>query len=562
MNPVVNALVGLAFVAVGAAATVLMLLVRGRRLPAGAAPGRAEPIAPEPPASDAEKSLPRVAQRKPVRRKLPAGEHYWCACGESRSQPFCDGSHRSTPFLPLPFTLEKEKTVLLCLCKRTKKPPYCDGSHARLDAEPERPEVQAPSGDSAEAPPARNTPEEPTLELIHALARDGLAQLGRHGRIEAMGVPRNKLPSWDDVQILTAQLATRPLAEDAAVGTELVIGPRARKPLRLRIPLLVSDMSFGALSEEAKIALAKGADRAGTGICSGEGGMLPEEQAANGRYLYELASARFGFSEDLLPRVQALHFKGGQAAKTGTGGHLPGNKVRGKIAQVRGLPEGQPAVSPPAFPDLSTPDDFRRVADRVRALTGGIPVGFKISAQHVERDLEFVLQAGADYVIVDGRGGGTGAAPVLFRDNISLPTIAALARARRYLDEHGSSDVTLIVTGGLRTPADFIKALCLGADGVALANAAMQAIGCVAARICHTNNCPSGVATQREDLRARIDVDKSAAQLARFLNASVELMQVMARACGHDHLGRFSRNDVCAWKKDLAELAGIAFAGG
>lgn len=561
MNPVLNAILGLAFAGIGGAATLLMLFLRGRPTrPAGVSPSSL-------PSDEPAKSVtvagaaPKVAGRLPMKVKLEKGDHYWCACGESKSQPFCDGSHRGTPFQPRLFHVAEEKTAALCLCKQTKRPPYCDGSHNRLGADLPANAPAAPVPAAPSLPDPRNTPEEPTLELIHALARDGLAKSGHHGELGAMGVPRNRLPEWDDLQILPAQLAVKPLAEDVPVGCELVIGPRARKPLRLDIPLFVSDMSFGALSEEAKLALARGAELAGTGICSGEGGMLPDEQAANSRYFYELASAKFGYSEELLTRIQAFHFKGGQGAKTGTGGHLPGSKVKGKIAQVRRLPEGQPAVSPPAFPDLTTADDFRRFADRVRELSAGIPIGMKLSAQHIERDIEFALEVGVDYIILDGRGGGTGAAPLLFRDNISVPTIPALARARRHLDRRGCSDITLIVTGGLRTPADFIKALCLGADGVALANSAIQAIGCVAARMCHTNNCPSGIATQREELRSRLDVEVGAARLARFLTASTELMKVMARACGHTHLNQFRVDDLTTWKKEMADLTGVRFAG-
>ncbi len=177
------------------------------------------------------------------------------------------------------------------------------------------------------------------------------------------------------------------------------------------------------------MALATGAELAGTGICSGEGGMLPEEQAANSRYFYELASGRFGWSLDKVKQVQAFHFKAGQGAKTGTGGHLPGNKVTAKIAEVRGLEPGQAAISPSTFPDLHTTADYRRVADQVREASGGIPIGFKLSAQHIEADIDFALEAGADYIILDGRGGATGAAPEIFKQNISVPTMAALARA-------------------------------------------------------------------------------------------------------------------------------------
>ena len=407
---------------------------------------------------------------------------------------------------------------------------------------------------------SHGTAEEPFNGLIQQYARDGLSKTGHHGVVASMGVPRDELPKWDDIQILTAQLHRAPLLDDDPVGTDVVIGPRARKPLRLKIPLFVSDMSFGALSEPAKVALARGAELAGTGICSGEGGMLPEEQAANSRYFYELASARFGFSWDKLDGVQAFHFKGGQGAKTGTGGHLPGAKNTGKIAEVRGIPEGEDAISPPRFPEWTEPAQIRAFADEVRDRTGGIPIGYKLSAQHIEKDIDAALEVGVDYIILDGRGGGTGAAPILFRDNISVPTIPALARARRHLDRT-APEVSLVITGGLRKPADFIKALAMGADAVAVSNAAMQAIGCIAMRACHTNNCPVGIATQKPHLVSRLVVETSARRLATFFAAAVELMQVMARACGHDHLSKFAPDDVTTWKREMADLAGLSYAG-
>ncbi len=403
--------------------------------------------------------------------------------------------------------------------------------------------------------------EEPHARLIQTYAKQGLTKTGHHGIVESMGVSRAELPDWDDIQLLTAQLAKPPLLDDAPVGTDVVIGPNAKKPLVLKIPLFVSDMSFGALSEPAKIALALGAENAGTGICSGEGGMLPEEQEANSRYFYELASGRFGFSWDKLSKVQAFHFKGGQGAKTGTGGHLPGTKVTGKIAEVRGLEPGTAAVSPSRFPDWTEISQIKAFADEVRDRTGGIPIGYKLSAQHIEKDIDAALAVGVDYIILDGRGGGTGAAPVIFRDNISVPTIPALARARAHLDSLGRHDVSLVITGGLRKPADFIKALALGADAIALSNSAMQAIGCLAMRACHTNNCPVGIATQKPHLVNRLVVEKSAKRLTNFFDASVELMQVMARACGHDHLSKFEHGDLTTWKQEIADLSGVAFGG-
>ncbi|MFL4469558.1 glutamate synthase-related protein [Tateyamaria armeniaca] len=408
---------------------------------------------------------------------------------------------------------------------------------------------------------SHGTDEEPYTGLIQQYARDGLSKTGHHGKVDAMGVPRHTLPDWDDIQILTAQLHKPPLLDDDPVGTEVVIGPNAQKPLRLNIPLFVSDMSYGALSEPAKVALARGAEIAGTGICSGEGGMLPEEQEANSKYFYELASARFGFSWDKVAKVQAFHFKGGQGAKTGTGGHLPGHKVNGKIAEVRGLDEGDDAISPARFPDWTDPIQIKDFADEVRDRTGGIPIGYKLSAQHIEKDIDAALTVGVDYVILDGRGGGTGAAPIIFRDNISVPTIPALARARAHLDRLERHDVSLVITGGLRKPADFVKALALGADAVALSNSAMQAIGCIAMRACHTNNCPVGIASQKPHLVNRLIVEKSARQLANFFEASTELMQVMARACGHDHLNKFNAGDLTTWKRDMSEISGVPFGG-
>jgi glutamate synthase domain-containing protein 2 len=506
---------------------------------------------------------PIIADNKPKKVALKQGEEYhFCACGRSKNQPFCDGSHAGTNFKPKAFTADETGDAYLCQCKHTGNSPFCDGSHKQFAEEQIGKEGPGVKMQAATIPLASATKEEPTVEFIHQLARDGLSKMGHHGPMTSMGVPRHQLPHWDDLQIMVAQMARQPLQEDVPVSTELVIGPQAKKPLKLKIPLFVSDMSFGALSEEAKIALATGAELAGTGICSGEGGMLPEEQAANSRYFYELASAGFGYDESKLKRVQAFHFKGGQGAKTGTGGHLPGSKNIGKIAEVRGIEAGVSAISPPTFKDLHTAEDFRRFADRVREVTGGIPIGFKLSANHIEDDIQFALDASADYIILDGRGGGTGAAPEMFRDHISVPTIPALARARHYLDKQGASGrVTLIITGGLRVPVDFIKALALGADGIAVSNSAMQSIGCVAARMCNTNNCPAGIATQKKDLRQRLNVEKSAKQLNNFFRASTELMQVMARACGHDSLNKFDKNDLATWHRDMAILSGVQFSG-
>lgn len=402
---------------------------------------------------------------------------------------------------------------------------------------------------------------EPYNGYIQSLAKNGLSQYGHHGQTAAMGVERDLLPKWNDIQFLPAQLSKKPLLDEDSVDMCVTIGPNAKKPLKLDVPIFVSDMSFGALSREAKIALSKGAEMAGTGICSGEGGMLEDEQKENSRYLYELASGKFGFEWSKLKKVQAFHFKGGQGAKTGTGGHLPGHKVVGEIAKVRGLEEGKSAISPATFTDIRTAAEFAAFADTVRDETGGIPIGFKIAASRIEEDIDFALEAGVDYIILDGRGGGTGAAPIVLRNHINVPTIPALARARKHINRVGADGVSLIITGGLRVPSDFAKAMAMGADAVAVSNSALQAIGCLGMRACHTNNCPVGIATQKQNLRSRLIVDKSAERLSNFFHASSDLMRVICRSLGHDSVTKLTMEDLSTFSHDMHKLTGINYAG-
>ncbi len=223
--------------------------------------------------------------------------------------------------------------------------------------------------------------------------------------------------------------------------------------------------------------------------------------------------------------------------------------------------EGQAAISPSTFSDLSTTDDFGKFANEVRKQTGGIPVGFKIAASHIEADIDFALEVGVDYIILDGRGGGTGSAPTILRDNINVPTIAALARARKYLDAIGRKDIALVITGGLRLPDDFAKAMMLGATAIAVSNSALQAIGCLGMRACGSNNCPVGIATQKENLRNRLIIDSSAKQLYNFFTAANDLIKVIARSCGHDDVKKFNFNDLSTLDYNMHRLTGIKYAG-
>ena len=317
-------------------------------------------------------------------------------------------------------------------------------------------------------------------------------------------------------------------------------------------------MSFGALSEEAKVALG-GAELAGTGICSGEGGMLPEEQQANRRYFYELGSAKFGYDEAQLDaESRPSTSRAARGRRPGPAGTCPATRTSARSPGASSRRASR-RISRPPFRSLR-PVEFRPLRRSRARGQRWHPDRFQAVGEARRGDIEFALAAVPDYIILDGRGGGTGAAPLIFRDNISVPTIPALARARATSMRSAAATLRSSSPGGC-DPADFVKALALGADGVAVANAAMQAIGCVGARMCNTNNCPAGIATQKPELRTKLDVQVAADRLARFFGASVELMQVIARACGHDHLSQFEARDITTWKKEMAELSGVAFAG-
>ncbi|MDD8043543.1 MAG: glutamate synthase-related protein [Verrucomicrobiota bacterium] len=363
---------------------------------------------------------------------------------------------------------------------------------------------------------------------------------------------------WEDILVLGAQLARRPLNEDEPVATQTVIGPKAAHPLTLEMPIYVSHMSFGALSKEAKLALAKGSAAAKTAMCSGEGGILPESLASAHRYIFEYVPNQYSVTPQNLRAVDAIEIKVGQSAKPGMGGHLPGMKVSAEIAEVRQRPQGLDIVSPARFPDISSPDDLRERVAWLRKESGGKPIGIKLAAGHIEADLEFALKAAPDFITIDGRPGGTGSAPKHVKAATSVPTIAALVRARKYLDSVGAKDVSLVITGGLRVSADIAKAIALGADAVALATSSMIACGCQQYRVCHTGKCPVGIATQDPELRARLNVEESARRVANFYKACNEELKMFARLTGHQDIHGLTPTDLWTANPDIARATGIA----
>lgn len=393
------------------------------------------------------------------------------------------------------------------------------------------------------------------MKEIHQMAVTGKSI------IEAMGT-QMPMPNWDDILILGAQLNPPPLDEHEEIDTTTIIGTNAKRPMVLKNPVYISHMSFGALSKETKVALAKGTAMAGSAMCSGEGGILPEEMEAADRYIFEYVPNRYSVTPENLRNADAIEIKIGQGTKPGMGGHLPGDKVTPEIAKIRNKPLGKDVISPSKFDDVNSKEDLKELVDMLRFASDGRPIGIKIAAGRIEKDLEYCVFAQPDFITIDGRGGATGASPKLVRDATSVPTIFALYRARKYLDEAGEAakQIQLVITGGLRVSSDFAKAIAMGADAIAVASAGLMAAACQQYRICGTGKCPVGVATQDPELRKRFVGEAAAQRVANFLNVSLEELKTFARITGHKNLHDLNVSDLCTIREEISNHTNIPHA--
>ena len=400
---------------------------------------------------------------------------------------------------------------------------------------------------------AREDPSSRYMAEIHQMAVTGKTIGG------AMST-RMPMPNWDDILLLGGQLNPPPLNDGDPVDTVTVIGKHARKPMVLESPIYISHMSFGALSKEVKIALSKGSAMAKTAMCSGEGGILPEEKAAAYKYIFEYIPNKYSVTDENLRSSDAIEIKIGQGTKPGMGGHLPGEKVTAEIAAIRGKKQGEDVQSPSKFPELNSKEDLREMVDMLRRRSDGRPIGIKIAAGNIEQDLAYCVYARPDFITIDGRGGATGSSPLFLREATTVPTVYALARARKYLDAVGS-DISLVITGGLRVSADFAKALAMGADAVAIASAGLIAAACQQYRICGTGRCPVGVATQDPELRKRLNIEASAQRVANFLNVSRDELRTFARVTGNHSVHGLSLDNLVTTDPDIARYTGIRHVG-
>jgi glutamate synthase domain-containing protein 2 len=392
---------------------------------------------------------------------------------------------------------------------------------------------------------------------IKAVAASGKAITG------AMGSQKRMPFSLDDLHLLPAQVHRFPLNREDPVDTSITLGPAAGRPLNLPTPILVSGMSYGAVSRRLKLVIAGASAKIGFGFNSGEGGILEEELAtAPGTLIMQYSTGRFGITDEKLRKAAAVEIRFGQGAYPGKGSYLPVEKITPDIARIRGLKEGEPAYSPARHPDMADAGQIREKVAWLKSLAGGVPIGAKIGCGNIEEDVGDLAAAGVDFIALDGFGGGTGATTLVVRENVGIPLIAALPRADRALRSLGVRDrITLIAGGGLRTSADFTKCLALGADAVYIGTAAMIAVNCEQYRICHTGLCPTGVTTQNPVLEAQLDVEKGIERLSTFIRASTEEMALFARITGKNSLRELGITDLVALRKELAELTGCPWMG-
>ena len=387
------------------------------------------------------------------------------------------------------------------------------------------------------------------MDAIHQMAITGES-------IVAAMYTEMPMPSWDDILILGNQLNPQPLESDVDVNTRTIIGKNAKKPLIIESPIYITHMSFGALSRETKIALAKGSAAIKTAQCSGEGGILPEEMENAYRYIFEYVPNKYSATDENLKNADAIEIKIGQSTKPGLGGQLQGEKVTDEISEIRGKSLGEDIHSPATIPEVNSKEDLKDLVDELRQRSCGRPIGLKFAAGRIEDDLKYVLYAEPDFITIDGRGGSTGASPKLVRDSTSVPTVYALARARKFLDSH-ESDIDLTITGGLRVSSDFAKALAMGANAVAIGTGAMIAAACQQYKICDTGDCPVGVATQDDGLRRRLKIETAAKRVENYLKVSTEELKTFARITGHDDVHHLNVNDLCTVNSEISDYTTI-----
>ena len=414
------------------------------------------------------------------------------------------------------------------------------------------------------------------IEDIQTKAETGLYRIRGYGTLR-----ERRWATFDDLTFLPCSLTRIPLeGYREKCSTTTVLGKRyAPKPIALDIPVMITGMSWGALSYNAKVALARGASAVGSSNTTGDGGTLKAERENSKTLVYEVLPSRYGINVHDMRRADAIELTIGQGAKPGTGGLLLGSKVSDTIAKQRDLPVGVDQRSPARHPDFLGPDDMMIKIQELREATDHqVPIFVKMGASRVFDDVKLAAKAGADVVVVDGMEGGTGASPAILQEHTGIPTLAAVCEARAALEDCGLyGEVQLLIAGGIRDGVDAAKAMALGADAVYIGTAALIALNFNKALYvadyhglgtepgychhCHTGRCPVGITTQDPELTRRLDIDQAAERVASFLRVMTLEIQMLARACGKSDVHDLEPEDMAALSLEASAICGIPLAG-
>ncbi|MFZ5824092.1 MAG: FMN-binding glutamate synthase family protein [Bacillota bacterium] len=364
-----------------------------------------------------------------------------------------------------------------------------------------------------------------------------------------------KFLHFDDLMFVPAQLAKLPTGENERIDLTTVIGPNAKKPMTISMPVMITGMAFGlSLSDRCKIALAKGATKADTATNSGEGGFFRGEREHAKHYI--LQYTRGGWpSDEHLPLADAIEIQAGQGAQAGSPQRTPGWKLTDEEREALSLAKGQDAVIHSRFPGVEKPADFKNLVDRIRHLTDGIPVGIKFAAGHnLEADLEVALEAGVDFVTVDGAQAASHAAQPILLDDFGIPSLYAVSRAARVLE---GTDVTLNVSGGFMTPGEILKALALGADVVSVGSAPIMAAVHAQWKKIAPFEPPTQLVWHDGKHRDKFDIEEGARDVANWFNAVADELVLGVRCVGKTSVHEMSREDLCAMSPEAAAVTGL-----
>lgn len=366
--------------------------------------------------------------------------------------------------------------------------------------------------------------------------------------------------SLDDLVFVPAQLNKRPVDYyQEKISSETIIGKNSKKPIELETPIIIGAVSFGAVSKEAKIALAKASTMAGTVENTGEGGMLPEEREFSKKLIIQYSTGRFGITEEILKKADAIEIKIGQGAKGGMGGLLPKEKVTEEIAEIRKVEKDKNIHSPAYHLDIKNIEDLRKKVEWLREITEGVPIIIKLAAGDIENDIKLAIKANPDIIAIDGMEGGTGAAPEAMLNEVGIPTIAALVKAREVLDKVGAKQ-ELWVGGGLNKGGDFAKALALGAEAVFCATPLLIAMGCTYCGLCYLGKCPKGIATQDPELRNNLNTEEASKNVANYIKNCTEEIKMIAGACGKNNIHNLSKDDLRTLDSETAKIIKVKLA--